>query len=166
MHDTNTLQRLFRYKAWANNEVLTTMKKFPDDSPAKAIAIRILNHTFIVDRIFAANLRCAEHGYSSPNDGAPTLEELSGAIGESDRWYIDYVSSLDPAYLAERLDFTFTDGKPGRMSREEMLMHVTIHGEYHRGQIGLLMLQNSITPTDDGFTTYLQKTEALSRRRG
>jgi len=167
MHETDTLQRLFRYKASANHEVLTTMKQFQDGSPAREIALRVLNHTFIVDRIFAANLTRTDHGYTSPNDGqGPTLEELSEAIRESDRWYIDYVAGLGSGQLAEQIDFAFTDGKPGRMSRQEMLMHVTIHGEYHRGQIGILMMQNSITPTDDGFTTYLHTTEAASRRRG
>jgi hypothetical protein len=90
---------------------------------------------------------------------------LSAAIKTSDQWYIDYVSRLDEAQLAERIDFTFTDGLPGRMSREEMLMHVTVHGEYHRGQISLIMMQNSITPPGDGFTSFLHKAEASTRRR-
>jgi len=112
-------------------------------------------------------LRQAEHGYTSPNPShAPSLEELSEAIKTSDRWYIDYVSSLDKAQLDERIDFTFTDGKPGRMSREEMLMHVTIHGACHRGQLGLLMMQNSIMPPGDGLTSYLHKAEASTRRHG
>ena len=166
MDQVSTLGRVFSYKAKANHEVLVAMRQFEDGSPAKEIAIRVLNHTYAVDRIFAANMIGAEHGYTSPNPGqAPSLEELSETIKKSDQWYIDYVSSLDGTQLAERIDFTFTDGAPGRMSREEMLMHVTVHGEYHRGQISLIMMQNSITPPGDGFTSYLHKTEATSRRR-
>ena len=78
---------------------------------------------------------------------------------------LDHVSGLDKARLAEPIDFTFTDGSPGRMSREEMLMHVTVHGEYHRGQISLIMMQNSIELPPDGFTSFLHKAEASSRRR-
>lgn len=48
-----------------------------------------------------------------------------------------------------------TDGAPGRMSREEMLMHVTIHSGYRRGQVGLIMREKSITPPVDGLTSYL-----------
>ena len=166
MDQITTLDRIFSYKAKANEEILAAMRQFDDASPAKEIAIRVLNHTYAVDRIFAANLRRAEHGYTSPNPGqAPSLEELSAAIKTSDEWYVDYVSGLDGTQLAERIDFTFTDGLPGRMSREEMLMHVTVHGEYHRGQISLLMMQNSIAPPGDGFTSYLHKIEASSRRR-
>jgi uncharacterized damage-inducible protein DinB len=166
MDQVSTLERVFSYKAKANEEILTAMQQFDDASPAKQIAIRVLNHTHAVDRIFAANLRRAEHGCTSPNPGqAPSLEELSAAIKTSDQWYIDYVSGVGETQLAERIDFTFTDGLRGRMSREEMLMHVTVHGEYHRGQISLIMMQNSITPPGDGFTSYLHKTEASSRRR-
>jgi len=161
-----TLERVFGYKAKANSEILAAMRQFDNASAAKEIALRVLNHTYAVDRIFAANLRRAAHGYTSPNPGqAPSLEELSAAIKTSDQWYIEYVSGLDEAQLAETIDFTFTDGLPGHMSRDEMLMHVTVHGEYHRGQISLIMMQNSIAPPADGFTSYLHKSEASSRRR-
>jgi uncharacterized damage-inducible protein DinB len=166
MDQVRTLERVFSYKAKANTEILAAMRQFDDASPAKEIAIRVLSHTYSVDRIFAANMTGAEHGYTSPNPGnAASLEELSEAIRKSDRWYLDYVSRLDQTQLAERIDFTFTDGLPGRMSREEMLMHLTVHGEYHRGQISLIMMQNSITPPGDGFTSFLHKTEASTRRR-
>lgn len=166
MDKVTTLERVFNYKAKANDEILAAMRQFDDASPAREIAIRVFNHTYAVDRIFAANLRRAEHGHSSPNPSpAPSLEELSEAIKTSDQWYMDYVSHLDEVQLAERIDFTFTDGLPGRMSREEMLMHVTVHGEYHRGQISVIMMQNSITPPGDGFTSFLHKAEASSRRR-
>jgi len=74
MDQVSTLERVFSYKAKANNEILLAMRQFDDASPAKEIAIRVLNHTYAVDRIFAANLRRAEHGYTSPNPGqAPSL---------------------------------------------------------------------------------------------
>ena len=166
MDQVSTLERIFTYKAKANDEILAAMRQFDEASPAKEIAVRVLSHTYAVDQIFAANLRRAQHGYTSPNPShTPALEELVAAIKTSDQWYVDYVSRLDEAQLAERIDFTFTDGLPGRMSREEMLMHVTVHGEYHRGQISLIMMENSITPPGDGFTSYLHKAEATARRR-
>jgi uncharacterized damage-inducible protein DinB len=46
-----------------------------------------------------------------------------------------------------------------------MLMHVITHGVGHRGQISAVMLLNSVTPSKDGFTTYLHNAEAATRRR-
>jgi uncharacterized damage-inducible protein DinB len=164
MHDT--LQNLFRYKAWANDELLTALAGVDDESPITGLAIRALSHSHIVDRIFAAHLRKRAHAYASANPSEmPTLRDLSAEIRRSDREYIEYVSALDRGQLAERIDFTFTDGAPGRMSREEMLMHVITHGMGHRGQVSAVMLLNSVPPARDGFTTWLHEAEASTRRR-
>ena len=59
MNASPIIATLFKYKAWANDEILTAMKLLdkkahPDE---RHTAIRILNHTYVVDRIFAAHLR-------------------------------------------------------------------------------------------------------------
>ncbi|MDQ0568818.1 putative damage-inducible protein DinB [Variovorax paradoxus] len=162
----NTLHRLFRYKAWANDHLLTALARLGDNSPITALAIKALSHTYVVDRIFAAHVKREAHAYPSANLGEmPTLEYLSIDLRRSDQEYIDYVSTLDLGQLTERIDFAFTDGAPGRMSREEMLMHVVTHGAGHRGQISAVMLLNSAPPAKDGFTTYLHEAEASARGR-
>lgn len=161
-----TLRHLFRYKAWANDQLLSALARLGSESPVTGLAIKALNHSYIVDRIFAAHMRREAHAYTSTNlSEPPTLEALSADIRKSDREYVDYVSALDRDRLAERIDFAFTDGAPGRMSREEMLMHVITHGVGHRGQISAVMLLNAVPPAKDGFTTYLHEAEASTRRR-
>jgi uncharacterized damage-inducible protein DinB len=164
MHDT--LQRLFRYKAWANDELLTALAKLGGESQITGLAIKALSHSYIVDRIFAAHLTRKAHTFTSANPSEmPMLEDLSADIRRSDREYVDYVSTLDRRQLTEQIDFAFTDGAAGRMSREEMLMHVITHGIGHRGQVGAVMLLNSVAAAKDGFTTYLHEVEASTRRR-
>lgn len=132
------------------------------DEPAHRLLHRLGRNL----RQLAAHLRRKTHSYTSANPGElPTLEDLSADLRTSDREYIEYVSSLDRGQLAERIDFAFTDGAPGRMSREEMLMHVITHGVGHRGQVSAVMLLNSATPAKDGFATYLHEAEASTRRR-
>jgi uncharacterized damage-inducible protein DinB len=162
----DTLQRLFRCKAWANDRLLTELARIGDKSPITMLAIKALSHSYIVDQIFAAHMSGRAHAYTSANAGElPALEHLSADIRKSDREYIYYVSALDRDQLAEQIDFSFTDGAPGRMSREEMLMHVITHGIGHRGQVSAVMLLNAVPPAKDGFTTYLHEAEASTRRR-
>jgi uncharacterized damage-inducible protein DinB len=124
-----TLLRLFRHKAWADDELLTALAELGAENSVTQLAIKALSHSLVVDRIFAAHLRRTDHPYESANlADMPTLDDLSAQIRASDREYLDYVAALTRDQLAEPLDFTFTDGAPGRMSREEMLMHVITHG--------------------------------------
>jgi len=162
----DTLHHLFRYKAWANDQLLTALARLGDSSSITALAIKALSHTYVVDRIFAAHIRREAHGYASANlSEMPTLKDLSTDLRRSDQEYVDYVSTLDLDQLAERIDFAFTDGAQGRMSREEMLMHVVTHGAGHRGQVSAVMLLNSVPPARDGFTTYLHEAQASTRGR-
>jgi uncharacterized damage-inducible protein DinB len=167
VHDVhNTLQRLFRYTAWANDQLLITLAGLGNGSPITGLALKALSHSYIVDRIFAAHMRREAHTFTSVNSNElPTLEALSANIRESDGEYIECVSALDRDQLEERIDFVFTDGAPGRMSREEMLIHVITHGVGHRGQISAVMLLNSVAPPKDGFTAFLHETEAVTRGR-
>jgi uncharacterized damage-inducible protein DinB len=166
-HDMDdTIRRLFKYKAWANDQLLTALARLGDNSPVTALALKALSHTYAVDRIFAAHLRREAHPYTSANlSEMPTLDELSADLRGSDQEYIEYVAALEPDRLAEEIDFTFTDGAPGRMSREEMLIHVVTHGTGHRGQISAVMLLNSASPAKDGFATYVHEAEPGRRRR-
>ena len=164
VHDT--LPRLFRYKAWANDELLTTLARLGTDSAVIAPALKALSHSYIVDRIFAAHLRREPHAYGAANASErPPLGELAADIRKSDQEYVDYVSSLDRGLLVERIEFAFTDGAPGCMSREEMLMHVITHGVGHRGQVSALLLLNGMSPAKDGFTTYLHEAKPSERGR-
>jgi uncharacterized damage-inducible protein DinB len=161
-----TLNRLFHYKAWATDELLTALAALGEDSQVTQLAIKALSHTLAVDRIFLAHLQGTKHGFASANMmNLPCFIDLSASIRASDQEYVDYVWSLQPERLQEVVDFTFTDGRPGRMSREEILLHVITHGVGHRGQVSAVMLLNSIAPAKDGFTTYLHEAEANIRRR-
>lgn len=166
MSASSLLHSLFSYKAWANEELFAALARVdavarPDERHA---AIRLLNHIYVVDRIFAAHLSGQAHGYAASNTpDTPTLEALHAAVQASDRWYVDYVESLPAQALGERLNFAFTDGDRGSMSREEMLVHVSTHGAYHRGAVGRIMAQVGTPPPRDLLTRFLHQSEPERR---
>lgn len=152
------LKRLTAYKAWANRELFDVLHALPTDTNAESrhMMIRLLNHVYVVDRIFRGHLSGQAHGYSALNTpDTPTLDTLWHAVQETDQWYIDYAAGLQAAQLDERLDFQFVDGKAGNLSRAEMLLHVINHGSYHRGGVGELLKQCAVTPPKDVLTRFL-----------
>jgi uncharacterized damage-inducible protein DinB len=166
MSTATLLHQLFKQKAWINRETFDQMLKFDPlaQQAERHSAIRILNHVYVVDRIFAAHLSGEMHAYTATNTAEmPTLETLRDAVLASDQWYVDYTAKLSDAQLAENIAFTFTDGDKGRMSREEILAHVATHGSYHRGAAGRVMVQSSLTPPPDSLTTFLHKFEPERR---
>ncbi|WP_198970193.1 DinB family protein [Xylophilus sp. ASV27] len=160
------LRTLFGYRAWANAELLEKMKGFDTELHAqdREAALRLLNHTHVVDRIFAAHLVGAAHEFTSDNTAeTPSLEALRGALTTSDQWYRDYLETVTPEELAAHVPFVFTDGDKGCMSREEMLTHLIVHSGYHRGEVGRIMSRRSLSLAWDTFAVYLHQTEPSRR---
>lgn len=161
------LRTLFGYRAWANAEFLEKMEGFDPDRHAeeRQAALRLLNHTCVVDRIFAAHLTGGDHGFSADNTAeTPSLEDLRTALTTSDLWYRRYLETVTTEQLEESVPFVFTDGDRGCMSRQEMLTHLVVHSGYHRGEVGHLMAQRSIRLPWDTFAVYLHQTEPSRRR--
>ena len=158
----NTIPSLFAQKSWANNELFNLLATVNPEQHAQAVhtAIRTLNHIHVVERIFQAHLLGESHGYAATNtDATPELGELQFAVAETDAWFERYTTSVDDTQLSERLTFRFTDGDAGTMTREEMLLHVILHGAYHRGNVGQVLKSIAIAPPRDLYTKFLHVRE-------
>jgi uncharacterized damage-inducible protein DinB len=161
------LGSLFHYKASIDEELLEALSSVSGEArPDKfQSALRVLNHAHIVDRIFASNLQKRTHSYeASWSEEAPSLADLASGIRDTDHWYIDYMAHVSPEELGEVIDFIFTDGGHGRMSREEMLAHVITHSGYHRGEVARLLPQIESTSMRDVFAGYLHRADPRRRQ--
>ncbi|MEZ2127943.1 MULTISPECIES: DinB family protein [unclassified Sinorhizobium] len=163
------LQGLYGYHAWANNDLFDKLETLDQEQHKAELhtALRLISHYQVVAQIFAAHLSGVQHDYTFDNTAeTPTLDELRAAVRSSDQWYLDYIRNVSPADLSEAIAFAFTDGDRGYMTREEMLTHVALHGGYHRGEIGRILWQLSVSPPWDTFAVYLHQTEPARRLQG
>ncbi len=158
---TETMMSLFGYKCWANSELFSLLAALPPEHSERVhTCVRTLNHIYVVDRIFRAHLSGEPRPFDATNTKAtPSLEQLRADVEATDAWYRNYVSSLTAPALSEVLAFTFTDGDQGRMSREEILLHVLTHGGYHRGNVGQVLKSISVAPPRDLYTKFLHQSE-------
>lgn len=154
---------LFEHKAWANQDLLTQLITHQQPVHAKSwrLATRLMNHLNIVDQIFIAHLTGQTHSYSATNTPeTPDLLELQSRTIQTDQQLITLVSTQPAAFFEQTIEFVFTDGKPGRMTAAEILMHLITHGSYHRGQIGRVIYGSDAKIAPDILTGFLQSQRA------
>ena len=161
-----TLSSLFACKAWANAELFAVLARLPQEQAEPLhTCLRTLNHIYVVDSIFRAHLAGEPRPFDATNTReTPSLARLQADVQATDQWYCDHVAGLDEAAAAEVIDFTFTDGDRGRMSREEILLHVITHGGYHRGNVGQVLKSISVAPPRDLYTKFLHLSEPARRQ--
>lgn len=153
--------QLIDVKCWADRGLCGAIRKNADrlDAEEMAILMQILDHFHVVDCIFQHHLLGLAHGFrAARSDAPPAFDQLVNDIEATGDWYRSYVGSLSRAELDECVDFTFTSGKHGRMRRGEILLHICLHGTYHRGNAGAVLQLKGLVPSPDAITDYLEET--------
>ena len=151
---------LTRYKAWADADLIATVLALPAlvDTPEGGYVTAIVRHFHTVDCIFKAHLLGIPHGYTSVNPAEPaTLSELQPRVAAIDEWYVRYAHDVDPRDLGQALPVRFMDGQEQVLTRSDILLHVSLHGAGHRGNVNLLIRKLGAEPPQDRFTSYLRR---------
>lgn len=155
------VEMLLGYKRAADRELLEYVGSVSETLPpsSRFEILRQLDHINAVDRIFKGHLSGTPHGLASTMlDPEPGLAELSHRTLDVDAWLASYAAAADHETLAQSVQFRFTDGSNGTMSRLEMLTHVATHAAYHRGIVWTLLRQSSSTPASLTLAGWLHGT--------
>ena len=151
--------QLIDIKRWADRGLCEAARSNFDrlGGEEASLMLRVLDHIHTVDRIFQHHLLGTPHGFTAArSEVMPQFEALAAGMREVDDWYASYVRSLSAEEFEQPIDFVFTSGKPARMRRAEILLHVCLHGTYHRGNAGALLQLKGLTPSRDAITDYLE----------
>ena len=155
----------FNYKKWADKRTLDAIEEidrnvFPG---SYAFVLKQLNHMVIVEELFKSRLlrKSAPHERTN-TELVPEFTELKGRLLGSDCWYSSYVCELES--VEEQVSFTFSDGKKGMMTIEEVLFHILNHGSYHRGNIAHSLDLASVPHPIDGYGIYIHEREPQRRK--
>lgn len=164
----NALQKLTRYKAWANELLFEAAAKLPESAllaPQPIVfgsLLRTLNHVLAMDFVWQSHLRGQPHGLATRNpDFCPPFAEIARAQADTDRWYIDYAENLSEAAHDEVVEFAFIGGRPGAMTRADIVLHAVNHGTYHRGHFVQMMRTWQPPPITD-YPVFLKTPQASS----
>ena len=154
---------LTRYNAWANRLIFDAVAALPAgeaEKPRKSLfknMVHMLNHNYVIDRIFQAHLEGRAHGYSARNTpDHPPLAELWRAQQEIDAWYVARYDAMSEAELDETVRFTFVGGGKGAMTRAEILLHLVNHTSSHRGFVAEMFYQVPARPPTTDLPVFLR----------
>jgi uncharacterized damage-inducible protein DinB len=149
-------RRLFRWDAWSNRAALESIRGATDGAGGAASialprALRIAAHLVGAMRLWLDRL----HGDPPSMDVWPTLsiDQCAASFAEVDRAWSAYVGRLTEAELERRVSYVNSKGERWENSVRDILIHVTHHGGYHRGQIALLVRDSGATPA---YTDYIE----------
>jgi uncharacterized damage-inducible protein DinB len=121
--------RLLQYDIWANGETLDSLRQGPP--PAKSL--QWMGHILGAEYLWLARLR----QLPSPLPVWPDLpvEECASRLGDLAGMWQEYLADAGAGRVTDRVTYTNSKGEEWSNTAEDILIHVTIHSAYHRGQI-------------------------------
>ena len=126
---SSELVRLLRYDSWANAATVDALRQ--GVPPARSL--RWMGHIVGAEYLWLARLRSEP----APLPVWPDLlvEECAARVGELSRRWDEYIGAAAPGNFADAVSYTNSKGEEWTSTAMDILIHVTIHSAYHRGQI-------------------------------
>lgn len=146
----NDWKRLFAYDAWANRQTVASLRAAAGAVPEKAR--KRLGHLLGAGWLWLSRLESAASPPPAVWPDLP-LEDAALGIEELARTWDAFVSRLDDAALARTITYTNSKGEAWSSRVSEVLMHVVLHGGYHRGQIASDLREAGFEPA---YSDYIE----------
>ncbi|THF81653.1 DinB family protein [Cohnella fermenti] len=151
-----TLRRMVRHLFWADRELAAGVEASGGDNRE---ALRLLRHVAIAEKVWLTRL----NGGSSVSlqlwrDDAE-LGEIKALFADNERGYDEYLDTLSEDRLDDMISYTNQSGTGFRTSIRDILTHVALHGQYHRGQINRAIRQSGGEPRGLDFILFSRLSE-------
>jgi len=145
------LRKLIEHLKWADAAALEALR---GSSGSDTRALTIYSHVLGAEAVWLARLA------GRPSDVAvwPILSlEQAASLAERNAAELDaLLASLSPDDLGREIDYRTSDGRAFRSSIEDILLHVALHGSYHRGQIALLIRGGGGEPASTDYIAFIR----------
>lgn len=153
------LRRMWRHLGWSDVLMLEALRSVGDTAPE---AVREYAHILGAEEVWLSRLQ------RRPSRSAvwPSLAiDQLAALGESvRRGYDEYLHELDPESLALDVRYTNTAGASFETSIGDILLHVALHGQYHRGKINVHLRAAGVEPVPVDYIAFARGTAAATQQ--
>jgi uncharacterized damage-inducible protein DinB len=153
---TEHIQRLFRHMSWADDRLFTLMKDVDLDADAGRETARLLAHLAAAERVW---LLRATGGDASSVPIWPDwpLSETAGVARETRAGYEGLLDSVTEGDLSRVVEYRNSKGQAFHTELGDILLHVAVHGGYHRGQIAAAVRRGGGEPVNTDYITYVRE---------
>ena len=152
------LDTLYRHLAWADNRVLESLGRAAAPDPS---ALELFAHVLGAEHVWLARI----HGRAAEVPVWPSLDlaECAALARENAEGYGALLRTLEPGGERRTVSYRNSAGHAHASTLEEILLHVAMHGSYHRGQIALLVRAGGAVPAASDFIAFVRGAPAAVR---
>jgi uncharacterized damage-inducible protein DinB len=146
MDTIKQLRRFLDYDVWANRETIKALKQSPDPPPR---SVKIMAHILAAQDLWLVRLK---------KTGKPvvvwpefSVDQLETQMERIIQEWSEYLGGLNSSRLSEQISYKNSKGESWTNTVEDILLHLTMHSNYHRGQVALDLRVSGLVPPYTDF---------------
>jgi len=155
--------KMAAYMTWADDIMISNAAQLsaeelsaPRDTLFGSIT-GTFDHILVVAEMFDAHLEGRRHSFTARHrDTALPFEAMAERLRAMDRKFELRARDWSDAELAEVISFEFVGGGAGRMTREDIILHLVNHATYHRGFISALLFPYRVSMAPNDYTVFVR----------
>lgn len=153
------LSRLIAHLAWADDRVLAALRSATNPDPS---CREVFAHVLAAEHVWLARLK----GETPTHPVWPdlSLEQCAALVQVNQRARSVYVAGLTPESVSRGVTYVNSAGREFTSSIEDILLHVALHGSYHRGQIAWALRKGGSVPIATDYIAFARSAPAATRQ--
>lgn len=146
MSSHDVLQRMFGHMAWADSRTLSALSSMNEAPPQ---AIDLYAHILTAEHVWLRRIENQPAAYEVWQ--SLTLEECERLARANHTGFASVLSASDRDRVVA---YKTTSGVSRESSLDDILVHLSHHGMYHRGQVALLIRASGGAPIATDYILY------------
>ncbi|PAE37759.1 DinB family protein [Bacillus sp. 7884-1] len=145
-----TIQSMCKHVHWANQRILETLQ---NGAVENRQVNNLFSHLLHAENVWFTRLMGADSSHL-PIWADISLESCVEMVNQNYHNYAELLSNLSNTDLDRVVSYKNSKGTEFRNTIREILTHVALHGQYHRGQINQLLRVADLEPINVDFITF------------
>ena len=143
---------MYEHLNWANQCILETLQSIEDENQE---VNRLFSHILFAEKVWITRLRGLDSS-RLPIWLEVDMEVCAELVMQNEESLTTFLTNLANSDLDKLIFYTNSKGTEFKNSVRDILTHIAMHGQYHRGQINSRLRADGIEPVNIDFITFLR----------
>ncbi|WP_175639414.1 DinB family protein [Metabacillus schmidteae] len=149
-----TIKRMYDHLHWANQKILEALKTM--EAVDNHNARRLFSHILCAERVWLSRIQGRDSS-QYPIWAELEIEEVEILVKRNENGFSELLSALTEVDLDQVIIYKNSKKEEFQTPLIDILTHVALHGQHHRGQINLQLRAAGFETVPIDFITFARK---------
>jgi uncharacterized damage-inducible protein DinB len=143
---------MYEHLNWANQRILETLQSMEGENQEVS---RLFSHILFAEKVWVSRLQGLDSS-RLPIWSEVNIEVCADLVMQNKESLTTFLTNLSNTDLDKLISYSNSKGIEFKNSVRDILTHVALHGQYHRGQINSRLRADGFEPVNLDFITFVR----------